>query len=1081
MHSSNGEYFVKCAGNRLGVGKVIQEGVSSSVVQYFDSPTNPTWPKHELPNDRLERVKLPDQTRAYYFDLVFGGWRMGRVFDHIDNDIYIQLPNRERAKISESEVYVRWNKPLDDPWKHTIARLSETPLFHQWRSGLVQHFIRQRSASSGLTGLISAPVELHPHQIEVINRVLTDPVQRYLLADEVGLGKTIEAGIILRQHILDRPTLHRVLVIAPESLVSQWESQLRERCQIGKKFGHRIEIVALGDAEGWNKFQPDFIIVDEAHQLSRKIEGAYSTVRALSDPSLCPNLLLLSATPVLRNEGGFLALLHLLDPVVYDLSDVTGFRERIAKRQNLADLFASFTEDQLPFFLQSSAEELANIFPNDRRLCDLVAELKPLLESEDDENAIRNLVRSIRIHLSETYRLNRRILRNRRDELLPGLMTGRRKLLQVDWNSSHWGRIHSILEEWRLAASASVWGNEEHSKVESLARIFILFWEAAESDLNAFIYFAKLRLSGHYVASDVEKFGPLGDAHVIKNLLSVPSFDGEEDLLRKIVALETISGEHWQEHIQMVRQVINSLLDKSRRVVCITSSPNTADVFFASLSVNTDLVVRHDTVSSDWRTLWELSGPRVIVCDWRAEEGLNLQGGDCCLIHLDLPLSPNRIEQRMGRLDRFGVGKEVVSLTLKPTGATTHNAWAHCLNDAWQVFSRSIAALQYVVEEEMDGLTKSFFLEGEEAINSWRERLSSPEGLEREFKLIRNQDALDSIQSLAADESERIKEGIEEYEKSVDELALRLEDWMSNCLKFIKVGEDDPSDSVIRYHYAKSVKGTNTLLSYSDLQVWFGAAIDSNARHPSFRPPLTYPISIRREVAVRRNCGLARVGNPVIDSILTHIAWDDRGTSFAMWRQSTDLDLPAPRMFFRLDFIIEANLEGKERSPALSRLADAVFPPIIETIWIDQELQPADEECLFELARPYRKPYDTNLTGNLWPEAISRTGCGPWTDLCESVRSVGERLLVEKHDLQSLIQSKADALTEVRAITKEQLISRLEAIPEILTSERVALEKEIQFARSLTRALVSGILYPLIRLDSAGVVILSDQPLEQSR
>jgi ATP-dependent helicase HepA len=199
-----------------------------------------------------------------------------------------------------------------------------------------------------------------------------------------------------------------------------------------------------------------------------------------------------------------------------------------------------------------------------------------------------------------------------------------------------------------------------------------------------------------------------------------------------------------------------------------------------------------------------------------------------------------------------------------------------------------------------------------------------------------------------------------------------------------------------------------------------------------------------------------------------------------MWRQSGDLDLPAPRVFFRLDFIIEANLEDKERSPVLSRLADAAFPPIIETIWIDQELQPADEECLFELARPYRKPYDTNLTGNLWLEAISRTECGQWTDLCDSVRSAGERLLVEKHDLQSLIQSKADALTKVRAIAKEQLISRLEAIPETLASERVALEREIQLARSLTRALVSGILYPLIRLDSAGVVILSDQPLEQS-
>jgi ATP-dependent helicase HepA len=1081
MLPPNGEYFVKWSGNDLGLGKVLHEGETTSTVQYFDSPTNPTWPQFEVPTHELKRVTLPDQTRAYYFDSVLGGWRMGRVFDHIDNDIHIQLPNQERAKVSESEVYVRWNKPLDDPWKHIAARLSETPYFHQWRSGLVEHFIRQRSASSGMTGLISAPVELHPHQIDVVHRVLTDSVQRYLLADEVGLGKTIEAGIILRQHILDRAGRHRVLVIAPESLVSQWEEQLRIRCQIGKQFGHHIEIVALESMDGWEKFQPDFIIVDEAHQLTRRGDGAFSTVRRLSDPSRCRNLLLLSATPVLRNERGFLALLHLLDPTVYDLSNVDGFRERIAKRQNLADLFASFTEDQLPFFLQSSAEELAAVFPDDHRLGTLVAELKPLLESEDDENRIRTLVRRIRVHLSETYRLNRRILRNRRDELLPGLMTGRRKLMQVDWKSSHWPRIHSALEDWRTGAAASVWGYEESPTTESLARIFTLFWEAAESDLNALIFCASLRLNCECDTREAAAFGLLADAQAIETLRSVPHFDGEEDLLRKITALETISREHRQEQIQMLRHVINSLLGKNRRVVCITSSPNSADELSSSLSVNSDLVIRHDTASCDWRFKWELPGPRVIVCDWRAEEGLNLQGGDCCLIHLDLPFSPNRIEQRMGRLDRFGIGKEVTSLVLKPIGAATHNAWALCLDQAWQVFSRSIAALQYVVEGEMDGLTRAFFLEGEDAIHSCCERLSSPEGLEKEFKLIRNQDALDSIQSSAADESEQLKERIEEYENSDDELAKKLDDWMANCLKFVRFGECDSSYEVIRYHYAKSTKGTNTLLSYTDLQSWFGAAIDCNAHHPHSRPPLTYPISIRREIAVRRSCGLARVGNPVIDSILAHIAWDDRGTSFAMWRQVGDLALPSPRMFFRLDFIIEADVKGEGGSPVLNRLADAAFPPIIETIWIDQDLQPVDEECLFELARPYRKPYDTNITTNRWAEAIARTGCDQWTDLCDSVRSAGERLLVEKYDLQSLIQSKADALTTSRAIAKEQLISRLEAIPETLASERVALEQEIQLARSLTRTLVSGILYPLIRLDSAGVVILSDQPLEPNK
>ncbi|MCB1129528.1 MAG: hypothetical protein KDN05_00265, partial [Verrucomicrobiae bacterium] len=574
-------------------------------------------------------------------------------------------------------------------------------------------------------------------------------------------------------------------------------------------------------------------------------------------------------------------------------------------------------------------------------------------------------------------------------------------------------------------------------------------------------------------------FGPLADSHAIRQLRTAPLFDGEKDLLLALSALERICVEHQEEQTQIIRHVINSLLQKERRVICLTSSPHASDVLQASLSGNPDLVIRHDISSTDWQNQWQIPGPRVLICDWRAEEGLNLQGGDCCLIHLDLPFSPNRIEQRMGRLDRFGIGKEVVSLTLLPIGAVTHNAWALCLDRAWQVFSRSIAALQYVVEGEMDCLTRAFFLEGADAIDACRERLSAPDGLEREFKLIQNQDALDSIQAGTADSSGALKDQIEVYEGTDDELSAALDAWMSDCLKFLKVGEEFPQDSVIRYHHSRAARGTNTLISLSDLHFWFAAAIDHDAHHRAFKPPLTHAFALRRETAVRRSCGLARLGNPVIDSILAHLAWDDRGTCFGMWRQVGDLDFSAPRMFFRLDFIVEADVADEIRGPLVRRLADAAFPPIVETIWIDQNLQPADDESLFELKRPYRKPHDTNLTPGRWPHALDRVDCGPWSDLCEAVRSAGERHLVEMHDLSAFAQAKADQLTAARALAKEQLVTRLEAIPETLASERNALKDEIAAARALTRTLATGVLQPLIRLDSAGVIILSGEPLEQ--
>ena len=77
--------------------------------------------------------------------------------------------------------------------------------------------LMQRGATAGLTGLISARIKLLPHQVHVVRRVLEDPVCRYLLADEVGLGKTIEAGIIARQLRLDKPNA-RILVVVPSAL-----------------------------------------------------------------------------------------------------------------------------------------------------------------------------------------------------------------------------------------------------------------------------------------------------------------------------------------------------------------------------------------------------------------------------------------------------------------------------------------------------------------------------------------------------------------------------------------------------------------------------------------------------------------------------------------------------------------------------------------------------------------------------------------------------------------------------------------------------------------------------------------------
>ncbi|RST52631.1 SNF2-related protein [Variovorax sp. MHTC-1] len=78
-----------------------------------------------------------------------------------------------------------------------------------------------------ITSLPSSGIELVSHQVSVVRRVLSDPVKRYLLADEVGMGRTIEAGFVIRQCLLDEPHA-RVVVLAPATLVEQWEGEPEE-------------------------------------------------------------------------------------------------------------------------------------------------------------------------------------------------------------------------------------------------------------------------------------------------------------------------------------------------------------------------------------------------------------------------------------------------------------------------------------------------------------------------------------------------------------------------------------------------------------------------------------------------------------------------------------------------------------------------------------------------------------------------------------------------------------------------------------------------------------------------------------
>ena len=1079
--------FVRSSANDYGIGKIIDSNSKVAVVEYFDSPIANDPVTEVVPFDgTLKHVKLERQMRVYFLDPKTGTWRMGHVECHVENVVFVALPNQTTSEVAESQAYVRWNRRLKDPWTHLTARLTETPFFHNKRISLVGHFIRQRAGSTGLTALISSPIEIERHQIEVIRRVLTDPVQRYLLADEVGLGKTIEAGVILRQYILDNPYSHSILIAVPDGLCAQWEEELRLRCQIGEHYGHQVEVISHSQICSWDGDQPEYIVVDEAHQIQRdSADGTFRRLCELSHPENCPGLLLLSATPVLRNEAGFHALLHLLDPFVYPLDAVEAFRARIVDRQFLADWFAGFTEETSPFFLQEAVDQLVERYPGDHCLQSILEEIRPLLLDEDDVNfdpvLLGSTVRRIRLHLSETYRLHRRILRNRRGENLDGLLTGRGGKISIPWDDLGFSNLEEKLERWRVYASMAVETAENPDYSAAMAKVFAALLESLWCEPLAFLHCIEIRLNRKSEFSP-DVFGKLLDKETLLLLAKTSLFEGEEEILLNLLDSEKQIKYARNEALTKVSQTVGANLPDGYRVTCFATCPITADDFhqiLRRLPGNDSRAIRHDWRSTDWLQEWDGEGTKILVCDASAEEGLNLQARMGLMVHLDLPLSPNRIEQRIGRMDRFGGGNKVKFFVLHRKECPYWQGWLRCLEVAWKVFSESVADLQYVVEEEMVRLRSSLFIQGESAIDEAIQRLVEEKKIERERLLIRNQDDLDSIQEGEEDESGRIQEKIRNYDSAANSLKCALHDWMHECLQTQVIGENNPADSVIRYRY-KSHGKNQTLLPLGEfLGGVFGDALDRGATHPECPPPYTQPVAVERQTARHRNVGLARIGETVTNAIQRHLDWDDRGTSFAMWRQTQILGTDSsPRVFFRLDFIVETELpEHCEKE--LSRRGDAVFPPLFQTLWVDQDLIKPEKEVLKILRVPYSSPEDSNIRAEHWNALIKAIGCDDWTSLCEDVRLRAVDMLRSLRSLDELCDNSIRLLERRAEAITSQIRSRMESLA-ANDPLRSALDLEIKEETRLTGIVADGIRNPLIRLDACGVVILSPKPFQEA-
>lgn len=1077
-----------------GIGKVVEVRNAEVTVSWFNSPL--TEPHIEcIERQYLKPVVLARQTRVYWLDRVAGTWRVGRVLDADDTKAEIRFANHSDVILPLGDLEVRWDRAIDNPSAFLAEQINESPLFAQARTRFARSLIGQRGACSGMSGLISSIIDLEKHQYEVVRRVLQDPVQRYLLADEVGLGKTIEAGVLIRQYVLDAPQDHRVLVIAPPALVVQWRRELRKRFLLGDLLGESLHVMAM-DADPRELLEAlggsGMVVIDEAHHLSRDTH-LYKTLREAIIAT--PRLLLLSATPVLHNERGFLEMLHLLDPHVHRLEDETAFRQRIEHRQALAESVAGLVPENL-LQIEEFIDDLACRFPDDTLLLKHAETVRKIVVQFPDESdpAFVNALTKLRAHLTETYRLDRRILRNRRHDL-PFLTPHRAGAERVDYSSPTLGGLIQAAEAWRTSAAAAVYGDEDSEYARSLANWFRDLLQAVLTDPALVMALIHNRLKEVAGASDGHRW--------------------EHDGLTEIrLAAEQCATE--TTRLDALGALLSRQLQGDAKIVVFCSRPETADAaadfLRSTLSVPIDRHTLQDDSEDDYEEQpWErfLSHPahRVLVCDASAEEGLNLQGGAKVIVHVDLPLAPNRVEQRLGRADRYGSGNAIRSYSLCCSDDPFAQGWFAYLNEGLRLFDRSVASLQYLIEAEMQRLTQALLLDGVEALSALTTRAGGDKGrAEQELRRIDDQDALDAL--TLSDDATGF-DALTDVDGDWREVAESVQQWMVDILQ-IAVDPAAASRSAplgfgaFRFCFSYGHHGRSTLIPLKRVISVLLGLLDPNARGAHRQLLKTGWYTCRRGSAIgpsapAEGIRLVRWGEALIELIRELTDLDDRGRSAAVWRHVPGYRLRSENpadTFLRFDFIVETDVAAaigamggtadSGLATALSRRGDMALPPFYKTIWLDDELSAVTGPDLVEvLEAPYLKApsdgsyQDWNINSGRWPlvKELRMLVTEDWRQWIPQARAKAEQLLRDETDLDLVSQRSIERAQEADEARFAQLRARIHYADSATSDATTAL---LAKEERVSEALYAAMREPRITLGTVVAVFVSPHPLTRT-
>jgi len=500
----------------------------------------------------------------------------------------------------------------------------------------------KNETSEGLLSSLASGVIPLPHQLHVLNRVMENNHIRYILADEVGLGKTIEAGMIIKE-LKARGLIKRILVVCPTGLVTQWAAEMQD------KFHEKFNVILPSDFDtirrltdnedvygqydqvispmdsikpierhaGWTEERVekyneeriysiinsgwDLVVIDEAHRVAGSTGevARYKLGHLLSEAS--PYLLLLSATPHNGKTEPFLRLVRLLD------EDAFPNAKSIVKEQ------------VAPYLIRTEKREAIDNSGNKL----FKSRITHLVEMSWDERHTmqKELYKRVTAYVSETYN---KAQRNRKKNMCLIFLL----IIMQRMVTSSTAAVRQSLER-RLEILKA-----QSTKIGSLTEDDIATLdiedgveealEAISLDIDEEIAELEDIIS---VAKQAEFQHP--DVKIEYLLNTVDEIIGEDQNQKIIIFTEFVATQQYLEHALVSKgytvAILNGSMSIDERNIALKDFRDRANVF-----ISTDA----------------------------GGEGLNLQFSNI-IINYDLPWNPMKIEQRCGRVDRIGQQRDV--------------------------------------------------------------------------------------------------------------------------------------------------------------------------------------------------------------------------------------------------------------------------------------------------------------------------------------------------------------------------------------------------------------------------------------